>query len=163
MNATKTMFQRVAEELNNAFESDTRDDGSTFYKLKDDRPEWLQGSDVMMAVHSALDDRLPDDWVYETAYYLAEQISDCDDADEARDKTGEWADSLVDVYNHDRLKWLGMHLNNAFLCDDAAEEFGPAEDTFSHIGRGQYLAIDRIAHALIEQIEEEADGRDDEE
>lgn len=161
--STMTAFRTVANEFNNAITSDTRDDGETFYKIKDDAPEWLKGSDVSMAIHRAIDDRFPDDWVYEQMYFLAEHISDCDEADEARDKVSEWADSLVDVYNAARLKWLAMHLNNALLCDEAEEELGGGGDMFERIGAGQNLALDRIAHAMIEAIDEEANERDDDE
>lgn len=152
-------FQDVATEFNDAFESSKRDDDTTFYKLKNDAPEWLQGSSVMMAIHAALDDRLPDDWVYKKVYFLSDRITDKENADDARDTTSEWADSLVDTYNSDRSKWLASHLNNAALVDEAVEEYGTEGDTFERIGIGQYLAIERIAAAVIEAIETEANDR----
>ena len=63
-----------------------------------------------------------------------------------------------------RSAWLAGHRNNAALVDDAAEEYGQADgsDTFARIGVGQYLAIERIGQAVIQAVEDEADGREDE-
>ena len=164
--ATRIMFQLVAEELNKAFISDTRADGTKFYKLADDAPEWLQGSEFSLACHKALDDRFPDDWVYEQMYFLADYICQYETADAARDAMGEIADGMVDVYNTERTKWLAMHLNNADLCNEAARELGfefrPDENGILElIGMGQYIAIERIGNAMIELIEQEANDRDD--
>jgi len=165
MMATKTQFETVLAEVETNMIRDTRVDGTTYYKFADDAPEWLQGSDVSLACHKALDDRFPDDWVYEQMAAIAEDLGDRDvaDADDARDAMGEIADSLVDVYNADRTKWLASNLNNAFLCDDAAEELGDPGDTFKRIAQGQYVAIERIGYALIDCITEEAELRDDSE
>jgi hypothetical protein len=163
--ATTATFSTVLAEMAEAFEQSKRDDGKTFYKLKDDAPEWLKGSDVMLKIHSALDDRFPDDWVYETAWAIAENLTGYDDAnaDDANDQLHEVADGLVDVYNSDRARWLALHLNNALLCDEAAEESGtPIDvDMFSRIGAGQHLAIERIGYALITAVDAELDERDD--
>lgn len=157
-----THFRTVIEELSGAFERDTRNDGATFYKLRDDAPDWID-SDTMHAVHAALDERLPCDWVYETAMYVADAFTgyDCDDADELRDRIGEIADGLVDVYNADRLRWLAANLYNAAIVDEACEELGGSDaDTFTRIGYGQYYAIERIACALLEAASDEADERE---
>jgi hypothetical protein len=163
MTTTKTQFENVLAELAAAFVADKRDDGKTFYKLKDDAPAWLEGSDVMLAIHSALDDRLPCDWVYEQAASIAENLGgyDCDDADDAREHMTEIAGGLVDVYYSDLTAWLADHTNNALICDESAAEFGGDGDTFSRIGAGQYMAIERIGRALISEVENEADDRDD--
>ena len=166
MTETKTTFQTVAAELGDSFESFTRDNApdDRCYRLKEDAPEWLQGSEVMIAVHKALDDRLPDDWVYEQAAMIADWLVNCDyeSADDARENIGEEADSLVDVYDAARTTWLASHLNNAFLVDDACEELGAGDkDTFTRIGYGQYHAIELIANAVIEQVSDEAESRDE--
>ena len=61
----KRMFATVLRELAEAFVRDTRNDGKEFYKVRKWAPTWLQDSQVSMACHRALDDRFPDDWVYE--------------------------------------------------------------------------------------------------
>ena len=156
---TESTFQSVATELAQSFVSDKREDGTTFYKIKDDAPDWL--GEISHKFHEAVDDRFPDDWIYEQAERLAGLIAEKDDADEARDCTGEWADSGVDVYNADLTKWLASHLANISLCDEAVEEIGVgnAGGIIGMIQSGQYMAIDRIAHALINAIESELESR----
>jgi len=161
-----TAWQTVRDELQAAFEPFTRknEPEKRCYRLREDAPPWLQGSDVMLAVHKALDDRFPDDWVYEQAAAVADALYDLDaeDEDAAREALHEIADGLVDVYNADRVKWLAQNLYNAALVDDAVGELGGGdEDTFTRIGYGQYMATERIGDALITAITDEAAERED--
>lgn len=156
---TTTHFRTVIEELSEAFECDTRANGESFFRLKDDAPDWIDSH----AFHAAVDDRLPCDWVYEKAAHIADNFTgyDCEDADELRDHIGEIADGLVDVYNADRLRWLAANLYNAALVDEACDELGGSDaDTFTRIGYGQYMAIERIAYALLDAAAEEAEERE---
>lgn len=162
-------FMTVLKEFAAAFKRDKRNDGTEFYTLRDDAPAWLQGDagrTIMREIHEALDDRLPNDWVYETAASVADTLTgyDLDDADDARENLHEVADGAVDVYNADRSKWLADHLSNAALVDEACSELGcePDADTFTRIGLGQYLAITRIGGAVIDAVEAEADSREEE-
>lgn len=152
---TTITFSAALTEFAEAFETRTRNDGGEFTCLKDDCPDWID-TDTIHDIHSALDDRMPDDWVYETAASFADTLSGytCEDADDARGNVHEIADGMVDVYHADRLKWLAANLNNAFLVDDACEEFGSSDaDTFQRIGLGQFMAIRRIGDAVIAAIE----------
>ncbi len=163
-----SMFAKVMKELAAAFVLAKRDDGSTFWRLADAAPSWLQGdagATVMREIHESLDDRMPDDWVYEAASSVADAFVDhkADDADSARDDAHEIADGLVDVYNADRLRWLASHLGNAAIVDEACAELGcePDADTFTRIGIGQYEAYSRIANAVIDAVNAEAESRDE--
>lgn len=162
MKTTTHTFSDVMGEFSGAFETRTRDNGGRFVCLRDDCPSWID-SDVMHDIHAALDDRLPDDWVYETAAQVADELSGytIDDADDAREYLHEIVDGMVDVYDADRIRWLADHLNNAFLVDEAAEEFGTTGDTLQRIGMGQYLAISRIAEAVVTAVESELESRED--
>lgn len=152
-------FREVASEFSDAFETNKRDDGKQFVTRKDNCADWIT-TDVIREIHEALDDRLPSDWVYEIIAAAADYCSEYESADDCRDRSFEFSDGQVDVYNADRLHWLADHLNNAFLCDEAEEELGPSEDTFSRIGYGQYLGIERIYHAVVDQIESEVEQRE---
>jgi hypothetical protein len=170
-----TMFAKVMKELADAFVTDKRNDGKTFYKLKDGVndngvPDWLSGdagSKVMREIHSALDSRLPDDWVYEAVSSIADafESNGVDNEDDAREQAHEIADGLVDVYNSDRLKWLATHLLNVDIVDEACKELGTADDAgiIDRIGVGQYYAYERLANAVIEAVKDEAEGRDEDE
>lgn len=168
MPTTTTTFQRAADELYGAFTSGKRNDETTFYKLRDDAPKWTTEDDesgqcLMLRVHRAVDGRLPDDWIYEQAYWLAGRIAEKEDADGARDSLSEWADGLVDVYNADRTRWLASHLGNLALVDEAVEEMGRHDQGIvGNIALGQFMALERIGNALIEEIEKRAEQLDEE-
>jgi hypothetical protein len=162
-----TTFRVVLTELANAFTSAQRPNGDAFYKLKDDVPEWLRGSELMHAIHAAVDGgspRLPDDWIYEATQAAADAMRDhgVENEDDARDASHEIADSLVDVYNSARSKWMASHLANASLVDEACAELGCADDAsiFDRIGLGQFLAYSRILEAVITAVTDEAEYRD---
>ena len=161
-------LSEVIDEFSGAFVRDRRDDGSEFYKRADNAPDWID-SDLMHRIHSALDDRLPDDWVYATAYRSALHLADyCEDdttPDDLADYCHEIADGLVDVYNADLTAWLAETHYNAALCDEAESEFGsdPDGEILPRIARGQFLAIDRIVREVLaicaERVEElESEG-----
>ena len=128
----------------------------TFYRLKDDVPAWIGEHRLMRKVHEALDGRFPDDWVFEQAAHIASHLSGYANAEDAKDAVSEIADGLVDVYNTDRAQWLASNLDNAALVDEAISEFGYNSDSgiFGVIGAGQYMALERITNALIDQIEQ---------
>jgi len=159
--------QAIAEELAAAFTSDTRTDGGTFYKLKDDAPQWClrdndSGESLMLRIHRAVDDRMPDDWIYSAADSIASSLREYESIDDMRDAVSEIADGQVDVYNADLTKWLASHLFNLSLCDEAAEELGSDKEKgiIGLIQLGQFIALERIANALISEIEAEAEKRD---
>jgi hypothetical protein len=162
---TKTTFQIVAQELADAFEQAERTDGAKFYRIKDGAAGWIRSGDWEGPVgqaHDALDDRGPDDWVYEQCSRIADRLAECEDADDAREVVHECCDGLVDVYNIERVRWLALHLNNAFIVDEAVSEMGwPADGgLYQAVGYGQYKALEQIANSLIDSIESEAEERD---
>lgn len=159
---TTTLFATVLEEFADSLERAKRDDGSTYYRRRDAAPEWVT-SEVLHAIHEALDDRLPDDWVYETAAQVADTMTgyDHDDPDALRDSVAEIADGQVDVYTLDRVRWLGQHINNVALVDEACDELGRPETIADAIAYGQYRAIEAICYAIIQVCEDEAETRDE--
>ncbi len=154
---TKTPFQRAIAELASAFETATRDGGGKYTRLRDGHPEWMR--DAVYAAHEAIGGRLPSDWAYASCSAIVDTMTgyDADDADGMRDNEAEICDGLVDVYNADRVKWLADHLDNAALCDEAAEESGTGVVAmFDLIGQGQYLGLTRMFGALIDACDERA-------
>lgn len=146
--------QEAAKALYDAFESRTRDNGDTFYCLADDAPEWMTA--VVMEAHGT--DMLPDDWRYEQIMDAASHIAD-NGADE--DSPHDFADSAVDVYNYDRLKWLASHQGRAAIVDEAVEEMGgDSLDTVERIGLGQYEEASGIYHRLVAALEDQDDVDD---
>lgn len=167
---TMNTAQTVARELAEAFTTGTRTEtGETFYKFKSDAPAWIkardsQGRSLSLRFHQAVDDRLPDDWIYERAYWLAQALCERESIEAMRDAAHEIVDGDVDIYNADLSAWLASHLGNQSLCDEAVEEMGAgsAGGIVGAMQAGQYKAIDAICQCLINEIEEEAESRDDE-
>lgn len=161
-----TNVQKIAEALYDAFETDTRDDGTEFVKLKDGSPEWM--SEAARAAHDAVDE-MPDDAVYECIKSAASYIHDNDhDSDSAH----EFADGEVSVYNAARVAWLAEKpLIRGPLCDEAAEETGwrfdgdrvSSSGIFGLIACGWYEWARRIYDAIAEACEAQADEMEDEE
>lgn len=157
---TKTTVATVAAELAAAFVSSERNDGSTFYKVKDGAPDWIT-SDLMRTFHEAVDDRLPDDWIYSQIAHFADSLTEYEDIEAMRDAAHELADGQVDIYNTERAAWLASHLANQALCDEGIEEgLCDGRDISQTIGVGQYIALERIVQAMISAIEAEAQDRD---
>jgi hypothetical protein len=130
--------------LSDYFERRTRDNGESFYTLADGTLDWLHD-----AVREAHDGELPNDWRYEICAHIVSSLEDDPDADAA-----ELADSLVDVYNVDRVRWLAEDISRAAYVDEAD---GPDDDVIGRIGYGQYVCIDRMVSILADAIEENRD------
>lgn len=141
------------------FVSVVRNDGTKFYHLRSDTPR-----QYMEIVHAAHDGMLPDDYVYETLYFLAGKFDDVlpDDWD---DQAPDLCDSLVDVYNTDLLRWLASHLYRAQFVDEAVQDYGfdPGDfSLFKLLALGQYSEIRQIADYLISGIRNLADDDESE-
>lgn len=151
-------FRAVASAMVDAFIRDTREDGSTFYKLRDDAPEWMR--DTVRAAHDAVDE-MPDDAVYECCQDAAETLADVD-CRYIDDIAHGFADDQVSPYNAARVAWLAEKpLIRGPLCDEAAEEYGQANDLFDRIGYGWYEWARRIFYAVAKGINDEAEAEAD--
>lgn len=134
----------LASEAYDAMETRTRDDGTNYVTTKDDAPQWVQD-----LAHDAHGTMLPDDWRYDAIHSVLSALS-CG-ADE--DDPGEIADTLVDTYTGDRLRWLASHMDRVAYCDDAAEEFGaPDCGIVERIGWGQYMEASEIVGSVVESL-----------
>ena len=153
----RTETQEAMLQLSRSFESAKRADGEAYTRLKDDCPEWID-SELMHRLHEAVDDRLPDDWIYESSSEIADSLCAYETVDEMYEAAHEVCDGLVDIMNGDLTRWLASSNLNAFLCDEAEEEFGPAGNMYDRIKYGQFIGLSRIAYALIKEIEQVADN-----
>jgi hypothetical protein len=146
-------FSDYAKELADAFISDKRTNGDTFYKLADKRPDWID-SEFTQRIHSALDERFPCDWVYSSMASIADTLGGYThhNADEAREDVFEIADGLVDVYTSDLMGWL-QNGHNRGLVEMANDEMGQPADIEDQAKQGQYYGLSQIAGALIDEID----------
>lgn len=153
----------LAADLSQAFEGDTRSDGSLFRKLRKESPEWMRS-----AVQAAHGDMLPDDWRYAMIARVVDAIADAveEDAveegfqsdDEIRDAVAERLDDLVPVYNTDRSAWLASYLNRADYVDEAVKEYGWLGDIFTAIGYGMLREYEEVFGMLWDALEERAES-----
>lgn len=169
-----TNLTKILNEIADAFRKDKRHDGTEFYRLKDGVDDngcadWLLredggGAAFMLRIHAAVDDRGPDDWVYETAYHMAQRLAEsCEwterhgdewDPYEAINEAAE-----ADVYTMDRLKWLAANLNNYVIVDEVAEESGTV-GILDQIAEGQSEAMRRIGEAIYREARDELTKRE---
>lgn len=156
---TTTKQAEIAKQLAAAFTTDTRDDGAVFYKLRDGSPQWMTD-----AIHAAHGDILPLDWIYEHCHHMADKMNEYEPDQWENDMViGEWADSLVDVYNVDRARWLALHLDFAGFVDEAVEEFGHSDQgVFGDIAYGQFKLLEQIAYSMLSAVNEQAEASDEE-
>lgn len=134
----------------NAFEPRTRDDGSTFWAIRGDAPEWVR--DIVFDAH---DGAFPNDWRYDKIADLAHdigQVSDPDDIDAV-----QWADGAVDVYNADLIQWLSI-AGAVDACDAAADEWGVEDNSvIVRIQAGQAHMLHDIASRVLYALREKYD------
>lgn len=128
-----------AREAARYFVGKSREDGSEFTTLRDDRPDWVQ-----QLVYDSHDGMLPDDWRYECIYQAVCFVRDCEDWD---DRADEFANDMIDTNSADLIDWLGSHSSRAGWVQEARDEFGDAgSDIWDEIARGQlYEARDVFA------------------
>lgn len=143
-----------------AFVSKQRDNGETYFYLRDGSPEWMR--DAIFEAHQAVGEGMQDE-VYEACRDAAEHLADCDDWD---DGAHEFADGAVSVYDAERVAWLSGHSTaRGAMVDEACKEFGIASTaTLSdRIAAGWYEWNRLIYEAVRSACEEAADDAEDEE
>jgi hypothetical protein len=126
-------LHEIAREAVEAFETATREDSTSYVRLKDDAPEWIGE-----AVQKAHGDFLPDDWRYayiEGSFRLIADAGEDEGLDELAD---QFADDS-DIYTGNLLAWLSSNLRRVGYVDEARDEFGAAsfESVTQEITAGQ--------------------------
>lgn len=145
------------------FETATRDDGASYVRTREDRPEWLSE-----LIHAAHGDMFPDDWRYQ---FVRDALSAIDDASAGADSQ-EVCDeySEPDIYTSQLTAWLASRADRHSYCDDAVSEGLIAEnaDMLARIGVGQYMEKREVFASVLSSLAERADeladddGSDDE-
>lgn len=147
----------AAEKALEWFTTARRSGGGTFVTLREDHPPWVQE-----LCHRAHGDMLPDDWRYQAIMDAVEYISRS--AGTLDDSVNEFADSMVDVYDVDRVNWLDSNHSRGEYCNEAMRELGVSTDDpsiYAIIGMGQYQELTEVYTLVFEFLEEYVEGRDD--
>lgn len=156
--ATETTYRTVedaARAMDAAFTTDTRNDGATYWKLRDGSPAWM--TDVVRAGHGP--DFFPDDWRYEFIQNAVNLLAECSgDEDAARDSIES------DIYTSDLTRWIASNLLRFGYCDEAMAEYGPVDDTIRLLQMGQHMEREEVFtavyNALVDLVESEPDEDD---
>lgn len=134
-----------------------------YYRVKKDAPEWIK--ELCKAAHMSDGSlMLPDDFRYEFVSKALDMIAESETEEDAEDRAREFE---PDVYNHERLAWLGSHPCRAGFVDEAIEEFGPSKwpGIIEMIGWGQvrefYEVFDSVMSFLRDRAEAENEADSD--
>lgn len=154
---------QIVKAFSDALIVDKRQDGTEFIRLADDKPEWM--FNILRDAHGEM---MPDDLKYKMIGECVEKLYEAlQDDSENFDSVdiGEIADSLVDIYNWDRLKWVSSHLTRAYYCDDAQSEglLSSDADMFQRLGMGQYMEYSEILNFITSKLLEVFENQDSEE
>lgn len=145
-------FSAAADLLSSSFEKRTREDGSPFWALRSNSPEWLRS-----AVMLAHEDELPNDSRYKLIRDAALALSESSFSDEedARDALYELSLDLCSLSSYELLQWFSANLSRLSDCDEALEERGSHVESVSDaLGLGYRRAAENVLSVLISEIEE---------
>jgi len=140
-----TKLQAITK-LSESFELKTRDNGESFFYLKNDVSD-----EIVELVRECHFDILPNDTSYNLIVRVIETLKD---AIEYNENT-ELFDVEIepDIYNNDLLRWISSNLYRAEFVDEAMTEYGSA-NLFEALQTGQYLELDAIKNNIINYLEE---------
>ena len=111
-------------------------------ELKEDQKETYQ--DFVRELH---DDELPNNWRYTIITDLLQNFVNEYEQDQLEDCLSEIADSLVDVYNVDRARWLADDVLRG--CDQIDTTDKNNTSIFELIGIAQYEAIYSMGYQIL--------------
>ena len=155
-NLTQTKFQEYTQYLLDAFTSNTRSQdcidrgmSKTYYMINEDHAN--QEEIIQNLIYPLHDEEWANDWRYSTIYFLLLDFVECEDRNQIEDRIFEIVDGLVDVYNSDRIRWVGENLNRGLVESDLATG---GENIFELIGLAQYEVINQMACQLLDYIDE---------
>lgn len=162
MNSDATVV-KLAGEVYSAFEQDTRNDGATFWKLRDGSPAWM-----VQLCHHAHGEYLPDDWRYE---FIVDAVSALDDLGEDGDPDEALDTIEPEVYTAKLTAWLASNVNRLGFMGEAIEEFGVREErgdtfgkAFALLQQAQYMEQREVFGLVLDflrnEVEVDEEGAD---
>ena len=113
-------------------------------QLKEDQKETYQ--DFVRELH---DDELPNNWRYTIITDLLQNFVNEYEQDKLEDCLSEIADSLVDVYNVDRARWLTDDVSRGCIDLKNLNIDEPNMTIFDLIGQAQYELIYSMGYQIL--------------
>ena len=146
----------TAGTLRAAFTECKRQDGSTYWALKEEVDDNDLFIDFIRDLH---DDEMPNDWRYETIVdicnYLCDLVETIDSQSDAHEIAFSAADSITSIYTSELCQWLADNTGRLSCIDDAQEEglIAAEADTFKRLQIGQFECIRSMAVRIIERLQ----------
>ena len=140
MNKTQKKIQKLSTEIADNLTSKQRDNGNSFYCIKDNAPSWV--NDVMYNCHA---DMLPDDYKYQFINEAACALSDADDFDDIQLE--------ADIYTSDLTSWLNSNNSRVYYLTEALEEGFEITDGFQLLAYAQQKEKQEVLYSLISELE----------
>lgn len=132
-------IQELAREGSAFLTTSTRPDGSTFYRLADNAPQWV--SDLVYSAHG---DMMPDDYRYRWSAYALEAFSSYDDPETAI------YEIEPEPYNSQLLAWVSSNLIRIAFVDDAMDN--GSSDLISALAAGQAAEMSEVYYSVLESL-----------
>lgn len=153
------MISKIAGRLYGQMETATREDGSKFWRAKEDAEEALHD-----LIHEAHGGMMPDDVRYEMIANVLSELSELDEDDDRETAEDRLREMEPPVYNADRIAWLGSNLNRAQYVDEAVSEMGYSKDggLFDALGWGYLAELREVADSVLSSLVEIAESETDE-
>jgi len=138
--------QDLANEAASYFEKATREDGSEYWRVQNDAPEWVRS--LVYAAHDN-GELLPDDHRYRfTIEALWNIVGDGKDAEPPE----------ADIYTSDLLTWIASNLNRQAYADEIIQEYGSLIQNFNALlTLAQQLEKDEVFDIVLDFLREKAD------
>ena len=112
--------------------------------LKEDQKEKYQ--EFVRELH---DDEMPNNWRYRIITDLLQNFVNEYEQDDLKKYLHEITDSLVDIYNSDRAKWLADDINRGCIDLKNLNMDEPNMTIFDLIGQAQYEAIYSMGYQIL--------------
>ena len=138
---TTPTVQNLAGEALSYFTTAHRADGTPFWLLTDNAPEWVRD-----LCHKAHGNMMPDDWRYN---FVVSALNALDDGDA---EPGE-----PSVYTHELTGWLHSRTDRYAYVDDAVEEYGAAVGIIGAITMGYAAEMREVFDILHAELDERAE------
>lgn len=138
----KQILNEFANQCAKLFEHKTREDGTSFYSLKD-REKNTNLDEMIRNVHKVYFGTIfPNDWIYEQIYLSFYKYDEFDDAADFIDS----AHTATDVYTSDLLKWASEYFSDYLDHATCSHQHKYFTDI---IREAQERAITDIRHAVV--------------
>ena len=131
------------EQLRKFLDAFTNDPCSNV-QLKEDQKEKYQ--EFVRELH---DDEMPNNWRYQIIFDLLHNFVNEYEQDQLEDCLSEIADSLVDVYNVDRARWLADDVSRGCIDLKNLNIDEPNMTIFDLIGQAQHEAIYSMGYQIL--------------